>query len=148
MLLTFSSVESVCQLLRSELATAAAYSAVHQMDCSLSTRPCRAHTKHIASHWNIHFDSRLGICTSKIQCCRTHSAHTHTLVQFIASWSPIKQPLLSAPVSQRVILQDVSTSLSPATESLIHPERGIELSQDEDMTSFGLLDVNDRTAHL
>lgn len=30
-------------------------------------------------------------------------------------------------------------SLSPATESLIHPERGIELSQDEDMTSSAYL---------
>lgn len=30
-------------------------------------------------------------------------------------------------------------SLSAATESLIHPERGIELSQDEDMTSWAYL---------
>ena len=30
-------------------------------------------------------------------------------------------------------------SPSPATESLIHPERGIELSQDEDMTSSAYL---------
>lgn len=30
-------------------------------------------------------------------------------------------------------------SLAPATESLIHPERGTELSQDEDMTSSAYL---------
>lgn len=33
----------------------------------------------------------------------------------------------------------ICTALSPATESLIHPERGIELSQDEDMTSSAYL---------
>lgn len=42
-----SGVKSVCQLFGSELGAAAAFSAVHQMDCSLNTRPCRTHTKHV-----------------------------------------------------------------------------------------------------
>ncbi len=49
-LTNLSSVESVYQLLSSELGAAAAYSAARQMDWSLNTRKRRAHTKHIPVH--------------------------------------------------------------------------------------------------
>ncbi len=84
---------------------------------------------------------------------------THTLVQFIASWSAIKQPLLSMPVSQglfsrhspeEVLYDPLHLSAQP-----LSGDRELDPSWKGDWTLtrwrhdiFGLLDVNDRTAHL
>lgn len=63
---------------------------------------------------------------------------------FMAVWSAIKPSFWNSPVSQRLfpprlpeegVWPATLICSSAATRSLIHSERGIELSQDEDMTS-------------